>query len=59
MKEMTPEERLEYLIEKRKWLQSKGMDLRPNRLQELNELLTNSVDGKLSQYVSSSRRKPV
>ncbi len=33
-------ERLEYLVEKRKYLQKSGKDLRPNRLKEMIDLLT-------------------
>ena len=39
MKQMTDAERLKYLKDKRKWLKSKGMDLRPNRLKELIDLM--------------------
>ena len=56
---MNEAERLEYLVNKRKWLQEKGMDLRQSRLIELKGLLTNSVDAKLRQYVPSNGNKPV
>lgn len=57
MKEFTDQERMEYLLEKRKWLQGKGMDLRPSRLVELNNLLKRAVDGSLRQHELSSRTK--
>ena len=44
MEKMTNSERLEYLREKRKWLQEKGLDLRPNRLKEMINLMEQASD---------------
>ncbi len=40
MDTMTSQQRLNYLASKRKWLQEKGMDLRPNRLKEMIDLMS-------------------
>lgn len=42
--ESTPEERLNYLLSKRVWLQSKDMDLTQTKLVELRTLLKRDVD---------------
>lgn len=44
-KEFTPEERLKYLQEKKVWLESRGMQLRKNRLIEMINLM-NEVHSK-------------
>lgn len=56
MKYNNEKEELDYLINKREWLkQTKGEDLRPNKLARLNELLKKSVDALLRQHGEKDR----
>ena len=54
MDKMTDAERLNYLLEKRAWLQSRGMDLTGAKAKEILDLMS-SVSSKTSE--SNERTK--